>query len=160
MISMSTSRRDLITKGALAATGALISVPDILQAAFAKPLPKLPVKAAPKKPAGTTDTLPWLSRPLLAPRVGQTFHIYWPGRGWVATRLLRVEDVSCAAAAGTVNSPDCFTAVFDSSVALSIPQGTYSVNNAGLGTFTLFLVPGGHAGRRPVYTATVNRVRA
>jgi hypothetical protein len=157
---MSTSRRDLITKGALAATGALVSLPDVLQAAFAKPSPKTTVKTTPQKPGGTTDTLPWLSRPLLAPRVGQVFHVYWPGRGWIATRLLRVEDVSCAAAAGTIGSPDCFTAVFDASVALSLPQGTYSVNNAGLGTFTLFLVPGGKSGRRPLYTATVNRVRA
>jgi hypothetical protein len=156
---MSTSRRDLITKGALAATGVLVSLPEILQAAIAKPLPKTAApKVIPKKPV-IKDTLPWLSRPLLTPRIGQTFHVFRPGKGWLAVRLIRVEDVACAKVAGTVGSPDCFTAVFDAGATVAIPQGTYSVNNVGMGTFTLFLVPGGKKAQRPVFTATVNRIR-
>jgi hypothetical protein len=157
---MANSRRAVITNGALAIVGAFVALPEVVQAALAKPA----IKPAVKKPTSATrpiaDTLPWLSRPLLQPRVGQTFNIYVKGKGWTAARLLRVDDIACAAAAGAIGSPDCFTAVFDGPTTMSLPQGTYSVNNAGLGTFTLFLVPGGKANRRTVFTATVNRIRS
>jgi hypothetical protein len=150
------SRRSLITKGALAAAGAMVALPDLVGAAIRATTPSLePV--APRKPA--TDT-PWLSRPHLAAHVGDTFHVEVEGRGRVAARLARLDDVSCAATTGLQGSAECFTAVFDTGEANPIRQGTYTVRHARMGRFSLFLVPAGTSEQGHACTATINRVRA
>jgi hypothetical protein len=147
---MGTSRRELLRKGVLAGAAALLPVPEIL-AAVAGPRTRRNARVA--------NTLPWLSRPLFESHLNELFQVYTPDHGWIRTRLTRVEDITAAAAAGLVGSPDCFTAVFENQSGADVGQGTYHVHNRGTGMFTLFLVPGGQSGRTRFSLATINRAQ-
>ena len=67
---------------------------------------------------------------------------------------MAVQDIPCAAAAGTQGHQECFVLVFQGAATAALKQDTYSANNRITGPFSVFLVPG--SGGK--YTATFNRV--
>jgi hypothetical protein len=154
---MATSRRDVITKGALAGIAALVSLPEAL---FAKPASRPQAPAPPTKKKVVADSLPWLSRSMFEGQLHRVFQINKPGAGWVPTQLIAVTDVPTAQAGGNIGHPECFNVIFQGPLAAALPQSTYSCNNAALGSFTIFLVPGSVGARTRNYVATFNRVKA
>ncbi len=55
-----------------------------------------------------------------------------------------------------VGNSECFTLVF--SLGKRLPQATYTVDHAALGTFKLLLVPSGMPGATPQLDAVINRL--
>jgi hypothetical protein len=154
---MATSRRNIITKGALAGIAALVSLPESL---FAKPAPGPIAPALPAKRKVVADSLPWLSRSMFEGQLNRVFQINKPGMGWIPTQLIAVTDVPTAQAGGNIGHPDCFNVIFQGPSSAVLPQSTYSCNNAALGSFTIFLVPGSVGAKTRNYVATFNRVKA
>jgi hypothetical protein len=147
---MATSRRDLIKKSVLASAAALV-VPELVISTEAAAAPRRATRQV-------RDTAPWLSRSIFEARLNEVFQVQIPGRGWVRARLIAVQDSPYASGPGVGSNQECFIAVFEGLE--GIPQGTYSVNNNILGTFDLFLVPGGKRLRKNVTTATFFRLAA
>ena len=102
----------------------------------------------------------WLRRDMFEALVGETFVVSRPGSKSIQVRLTRVEDVLSARNAGTVNHQDCFAVLFRGSRPPYLVQGTYRIENATLGGFEVFLVPGAVSSTGITYTATFNRVPA
>ena len=80
--------------------------------------------------------------------------------GSLTVCLMSVGDLPSARTAGTVNHPGCFMVEFRGPRSSPVAQGTYSVENATLGRFPLFIVPGSTSTTHITYTATFNRVGA
>jgi hypothetical protein len=144
------SRRELIKKSVLAGAAALV-VPELVIGTEAAAAPRRATRSV-------RDTAPWLSRSIFEARLNEVFQVQVPGKGWLRSRLIAVQDTPYAGRAGVAGNQECFIAVFEG--LQGIPQGTYPVNNNILGTFDLFLVPGGTRLRKNVTTATFFRVAA
>jgi hypothetical protein len=146
------SRREWLKFGALAAVSSLFPAASSFAATRGR-LFRVP-------PGGETEPA-LLYRSTFLGQLNQSFGVRQPvGRPWVRTvtlRLVEVEDVPSARAAGTEGREDCFTAVFSGPARTPLAQGTYAVKNGSLGRFPLFLVPGSVSGTQRFYTATFNR---
>ncbi len=53
---------------------------------------------------------------------------------------------------------ECFSLIFAGSDSRSLPQGTYSVEQSSLGTFSMLLVPSGKTTNKRHYEAVFNRL--
>ncbi len=85
--------------------------------------------------------------------INSEFRIYSNGRSETWVRLVLVEDFPASEA----TAPDeCFRLLFSAAAETSLPQGTYYVDHAALGTFPLFVVPHDVDGQRQ-YEAVFNR---
>ena len=75
------------------------------------------------------------------------------GFGVAAVTLLRVDDMAAA------KGGECFSLLFRGGGGRALPQDTYTVEHAALGTFKLFLVPvGADDNGAQGYLATMNRL--
>ena len=75
-------------------------------------------------------------------------------------RLSGVADLPAAETMGAVGSDLCFSALFAGPKSVPLPQQTYRLQHATLGTFSVFLVPVGRPGKELSYEATFNRLDA
>ena len=89
-------------------------------------------------------------RSTYTPLVGKTFTIAGSSSSFV---LSQVADLVPAATSG---AQDQFSLLFTSAGGQLLPQATYDLNNASLGTVSLFLVPVG-PGTTHKYLAIINR---
>ncbi|MDQ5844712.1 MAG: hypothetical protein M3539_05385 [Acidobacteriota bacterium] len=86
--------------------------------------------------------------------INSDFRIYADGRYQTDVRLVLVEDLPGHEA---LTAPDeCFRLLFSGPAKNSLPQGTYDLRHAALGTFPLFIVPMRVDGNRS-YEAIFNR---
>ena len=100
-----------------------------------------------------------ITRGLLQPHVGESFHVDAKGIGPVELTLGRVGDLPSARAAGAEGSDESFVAEFKSRSPLQLPQGTYDLQHRTLGSLTIFLVPVDRVATTDTYEATFNRLR-
>lgn len=75
----------------------------------------------------------------------------------LALVLTSVRDLPQAERRGLVDSEDCFLLRFRGPASRPLEQGTYTLRQAWLGPFPLFLVPMGASGGSRVYEAVINR---
>ena len=147
------ARRKLLEIGALAAASTLVPTLPALAAARGR-LFRVP-------PGSEAQPVAALYRSSFLGQLNESFRVWRPvGRAWMRTvtlRLVDVQDLPSARAAGTEGREDCFTAVFRGPTQVPLAQRTYPVRNASLGRFQLFLVPGAISGSERFYTATFNR---
>ena len=146
------SRRELLKLGAWSAAAALLPASSVL--AGSGPWYRVPVDKE-NDPA-------LLYRSTFQSQLNEPFRVR-QNSGRLSLRtlsltLVDVTDVPTAEAAGTEGREDCFTAVFSGSAKSPLGQKTYTVTNASLGRFDLFLVPAGGTRFERLYTATFNRV--
>jgi hypothetical protein len=73
-------------------------------------------------------------------------------------RLISVDDVPAARRTGALGDANRFIVVFLGPRSPKLPQGTYRIESATLGTFPLFLVPGRTYTSGTAYAATFNRL--
>lgn len=91
--------------------------------------------------------------------VNQTFVINHPDKGKMEVYLKEVEDLRPPAFINNkTTGSECFNLVFVSQSATVLPQGTYTMWHEKLGTFEIFLVPGGAQRYGRNYGAAFNRL--
>jgi hypothetical protein len=71
--------------------------------------------------------------------VGQTFGMRVADDRWLDMQLVTVQDLGRRPQPGGELS--CFSLVFRSGIREHVPQATYTLRHAGLGTLDVFLVP-------------------
>lgn len=150
---MRTSRRDLIRLGAAAAVSCL--VPGAASAAARR--------TPPRADAGRRAFLeedPLLTRSVLSGQIDTAFRVEDGARRGAALRLRGLADLPSAGATGDAGSDLSFSALFGGPLRLPLPQRTYRLQHAALGTFSVFLVPVGRPGKERFYEAVFNRLEA
>ena len=135
---MSISRR-LFIKRASVFSLALGTIPKSSLAVFAQG-------------SGATDPLAYYTQQSFTQYLNSIFRFH--GSTTVDVTLLKVQDNFPAKVARTAGY-ESFNLHFVGG-RIQLPQGTYTVEHAALGTFKLFLVPGGADENH--YVATINRV--
>lgn len=160
---MRTSRRDLIRLGAVAAVSCL----GPGQATAASRRTDTLVDATgtgTRQEAGRRAILGeniLLTRSVLNGQIDTAFRVGGSSDSRSASlRLRAVGDLESAELSGTVGSDLCFSALFTSPAVVALPQQTYTLRHEALGTFPIFLVPVGRAGKERCYEATFNRIDA
>ena len=102
------------------------------------------------------DLLGSYSKSAFSSYLNSIFRLY-SGYSTVDVTLVRVEDLA-PVAKGTSAGGECFSLVFVGGSA-ALPQGTYGVEHPALGSFQLFLVPGGaDKYGAESYVAIINRL--
>jgi hypothetical protein len=148
---MNFSRRDIL-KGAAAT---LLTGASSLAIAPA-------LAASRDRAAGATDPatgLAELSRKAFSGAVGSDFQVHV---GAVQTATVRLESltdlVTPAGAPKPAPGKEGFSLLFSGAAKHSFPQGTYTLDHATLGSFTLLLVAVGPAASATRYEAVINRL--
>ncbi len=109
-----------------------------------------------------TDRVYYFNRETFAPHVGTDFRFFQKGaRKGFGLRLEEVFDNQARLKSRRLKAHDgeCFSLYFRGPASKDLPQATYRLEHAALGTFSLFLVPG-----RPdesgvvVYEAVINHL--
>jgi hypothetical protein len=151
---MAHSRRTVLKAAALAGT-ALFVPSDVLEAFQRQAAPEPLPLGADNRPLGRSRAR--LTRSNLRNHVGSDFIAQTPGGTEVTLRLVEVEDVPNASAAGQEGSEGTFAARFTDSSGILLSQGTYTLDHDGLGRVWWFLVPVDMpAGRLQTYEAIFN----
>lgn len=141
---MITSRRRAIQLG-ICATASLVTIEGLGEdVAVAQALPQ---------PA---DDGRWIQRGQFERCAGQSMTARTSPKS-IGLQLIRVDDVPNAAETAAVGDPNSFIVLFRGPRSPRLKQGTYRIESRALGTFSLFLVPGGAYGSGTAYTATFNR---
>jgi hypothetical protein len=134
---MTQSRRMVLKTAALAGTA--LFLPSGVVYAFQDIPPNLGADDRPIQKSRFVVT-----RSLLRGHVGSDFFARMPSGRRVALRLVEVEDVPSASAAGQEGSEGTFAARFtDESSGVLLSQGTYTLRHDVLGRVSWFLVPVG-----------------
>ena len=142
---MTISRRKFVTTGLLSAAVA-ISVPSVFPQSF-KERDGNPGEAPPAQ----TDPLANYSKASFVSYLNSIFQIQ-TARGIVEVTLAKVEDMPAG------KGGECFSLLFRGGRA-ALKQDTYVMVHPALGTFQLFLVPGGSdQNGAQEYCATINRI--
>jgi hypothetical protein len=153
---MRTSRRDLIRLSAAAAVSCL--APGSSTAGPRRAPAQTRAEAA--RRAYLTEE-PLLTRRLLSDHVDTAFAVDGGRRaGSASLRLRRLADLPSAQTSGLTGSDLCFSALFGGPLSVPLPQRTYRLRHAALGTFSVFLVPVGRPARVRLYEAVCNRLEA
>jgi hypothetical protein len=143
---MPISRRDWIRTGTLAGAASLVPLAELLGSVVAE-----------AAPCAANEAACWFNRETYASRLHETFSVHGDGRS-LSLQLVSVDDLPCAAAAGTAGHAECFVLTFAGPAATPLLQNTYAFHNPATGAFSLFVVPGGQADGSRLYTATFNRI--
>lgn len=126
---MKPSRREVLWTAA--ALGSALVAPGLAEARTPRYVPAvLPNGFA----AGFVPT-----RQAFTEQLKQLFGVHRPGEGMYRLGLVAVLDGAAAAAAGTVGSEFCFTAIFVGPAADPLPEATYQVSPPGWATSPMFL---------------------
>ena len=144
---MNTSRRRAIKLG-ICAAASLSTVEGLCEHV---------AHAAQQPPPPAADNGGWLRRDLFESCRGQLMIVRRSPRP-IGLQLMSVDDVPTARHTGAVADENRFIVLFRGPRSPKLAQGTYRVESATLGTFPLFLVPGGTYASGTAYTATFNRL--
>jgi hypothetical protein len=151
---MTITRRKFLRAGALVAVSAAVPLKSVLvvagQEARQTEFGGSPV------PLRSQDPLAYYTRSAFSSHLNSIFRLH-TGYSTVDVTLVRVTDLAPEVSKAETGK-ECFSLLFvGESVAL--PQNTYLVEHQSLGSFRLFLVPGGpdqHGAQS--YVATINRI--
>lgn len=153
---MTITRRKFLRAGAFVAlsaavplnTALIVAGQEVRQRELDNPINPVPLQSQ--------DPLAYYTKSAFSSHVNSIFRLH-TGYSTVDVTLVRVEDLA-PEAANASGGRECFSLLFvGESVALR--QGTYRVEHHSLGSFALFLVPGGpdkHGAQS--YVATINRI--
>ena len=156
---MSISRRRFLRAGSVAALAAAV-----------------PLKGAPSadgqgirkdRDGNPSDLLPdsivesplsYYTKAAFSAYLNSTFLVRAAALGTIEVTLTQVRDTATGSVASRTGG-ECFSLLFQSSNSWALRQGTYGIEHAALGSFALFLVPGGaDADGGQSYVAIVNRL--
>lgn len=121
---------------------------------------KLTGQAATRQPSGITDaltvntSLDYYTKATFQSYLNSDFRIYSNGHSKTWMRLVLVEDFPTRELRAR---DECFRLLFSAPAETALPQGTYQVDHAALGTFALFVVPGQLVDGKRHYEAVFNR---
>ena len=102
------------------------------------------------------DPLAGYTRAAFSSYLNSVFRLY-TGYSFVDVTLVEVKDLASGAAAAQTDA-ECFTLLFRGG-SVALPQNTYEIEHASLGTFPLFLVPGrADDNGLQSFVATINRL--
>lgn len=108
-----------------------------------------------------TDRVFYFNRETFAPHVGTNFRLYRKGASkGHGLRLEEVFDNQARLKSRRLKAHDgeCFSLYFRGPSAGDLPQETYRLEHASLGTFSLFLVPGREESGGVLYEAVINHL--
>lgn len=110
-----------------------------------------------------TDRVFYFNRETFAPHVGTDFRLFQKGaRKGYGLRLETVFDNQAQLKSRRLKAHDgeCFSLYFRGPASKDLPQATYRLEHAALGTFSLFLVPGraDESAGVVVYEAVINHL--
>ena len=108
-----------------------------------------------------TDRVFYFNRETFAPHVGTDFRLYQKGaRKGYGLRLEQVFDNQAQLKSRRLAAHDgeCFSLYFRGPASADLPQATYRLEHASLGTFSLFLVPGRAESGVVLYEAVINHL--
>jgi hypothetical protein len=156
---MSISRRRFLRAGSVAALAAAVPLRSALLTngqGSRKELDGNPVDRLPSDIAN--GPLSYYTKSTFSLYLNSTFLMQAGALGTIEVRLTQVRDTTSGSVARQAGQ-ECFSLLFQSSGRPVLPQGTYNIEHAALGSFALFLVPGGPdwTGRQS-YVAIVNRL--
>ena len=156
---MSISRRRFLRAGSVAALAAAVPLKAALSAAgqgIRKELDENPSDHLPGDIAN--GPLSYYTKSAFSSYLNSTFVVQAGALETVEVTLTQVRDTASGSAANQAGQ-ECFSLLFQSGGGPALPQGTYGFEHAALGSFALFLVPGGadtNGGHS--YVAVVNRI--
>lgn len=142
---MSNTRRTFLKSGSLAALLAMVPTRLIAQAQRALIDPADP----------STDPLQLYTQSAFSAYVGSIFSLH-AGKAAVEVKLMAVTDLLATSLQGR-NGAECFSLTFRGE-SQTLTQDTYLMEHPALGSFNLFLVPGGKDNGEPTMVAIVNRL--
>jgi hypothetical protein len=103
------------------------------------------------------SSLSYYTKGVFSAYLNSTFLVRAVALGTIEVTLTQVRDTSSGVASRT--GEECFSLLFQSSNSWALRQGTYGIEHAAIGSFALFLVPGGpDANGNQSYLAVVNRL--
>jgi hypothetical protein len=147
---MSISRRKFLKAGTLVALSAALPISVFGQ--NPKDRDGNPIDQQPTQP----DPLAYYTRSAFSSYLNSIFQLY-TGYSVVEVALVEVKDLMPAGAT-TANGRECFSLLFRGG-SVALPQNTYQVKHPSLGSFQLFLVPGGPDDNgAQSYVAIINRL--
>ena len=150
---MSVSRRKFLRAGTIVALSVGLPLKALGQKVskdldgnpFDHPLPEIPY-----------DPLSYYTRSAFTAYLNSTFRVQTGDLETVEVTLARVTDLQPDRSA-SFDGRECFSLVFQGG-GVSLPQYTYAIDHDALGSFQLFLVPGGGLDNGEAYVAIVNRL--
>jgi len=141
---LSDSRRKFLKAGVLAAMFAALPLKDVLGISWKDRLTAGPF-------AYQDDVLANYTKATFVYYLNSVFQLHTV-YGVVAVTLTKVDDLAAA------SGGECFSLLFRGG-SRAVPQGTYAIEHAALGSFPLFLVPAGtDSNGAQSYLATINRL--
>jgi hypothetical protein len=155
---MSISRRKFLRAGTVAAMAAAVPLKSALLAAgqgIRKERDGNPGEGFPVNI--TNDPLSYYTKSAFSSYLNSIFLLRAGLLGAIEVTLTQVEDTAPGSGASQAGQ-ECFSLLFQNGRGAALPQGTYTVEHAALGSFALFLVPGGHEKGGQSYVAIVNRL--
>ncbi len=103
------------------------------------------------------DPLSYYTRSAFTAYLNSTFRIWTGNLEAVEVTLVRVTDLLPDSSA-SLDGRECFSLAFQGG-SVSLPQNTYAIDHDALGSFQLFLVPGGGLDNgAQAYVAIINRL--
>jgi len=156
---MSISRRRFLRAGSVAALAAAVPLkrtPSVAGQGIRKDQDGNPSDVLPA--SIVNSPLSYYTKDAFSAYLNSTFLVQAVGLGTIEVTLTQISDTASAGVASQTGQ-ECFSLLFESSNSSALPQGTYGVEHAALGSFALFLVPGGaDANGGQSYVAIVNRL--
>lgn len=156
---MSISRRRFLRAGSVAALAAAVPLKGALSVAgqgIRKDRDGNPGDGVPN--SIVHSQLSYYTKAAFSAYLNSTFLVQAVARGTIEVTLTQVRDTASPGVASQAGQ-ECFSLLFQSSNSSALRQGTYGIEHAALGSFALFLVPGGpDANGGQSYLAVVNRL--
>jgi len=156
---MSISRRKFLRAGSVAALAATVPLKSALlakgqenrKARDGNPGDRLPIDP-------NNSPLSYYTKSAFSAFLNSTFLVQAGLLGTVEVTLTQVRDTAPDSRANR-SGQECFSLLFQNGTGAALPQGTYAIEHAALGSFALFLVPGGaDENKGQSYVAVINRL--
>ncbi len=156
---MSITRRKFLRAGSMVALAAAVPLKSALSAAGQGIRKDRDGNPSDLLPDGIVDSpLSYYTKSIFSSYLNSTFLLQAGALGTVEVTLTQVRDT--ASGGGTsLAGQESFSLLFQNGGGPALPQRTYGIEHAALGSFALFLVPGGgDENGRQSYVAIVNRL--
>jgi hypothetical protein len=156
---MSISRRRFLRAGSVAALAAAVPLKGALSVAGQGIRKDRDGNPSDGVPDGIVNSpLFYYTKAAFSSYLNSTFLVQAVALGTIEVTLTQVRDTASGSVASQAGQ-ECFSLLFQSRGSSALRQGTYGIEHAALGSFALFLVPGGpEANGGQSYVAIVNRL--
>lgn len=156
---MSISRRRFLRAGSVAALAAAVPLKAALVATGQGTRKGLDGNPSDRLPGEIANgPLSYYTKSAFSAYLNSTFLVQASAFGTIEVTLDQVRDTATGNA-GKQAGQECFSLLFRNGGGAALPQGTYGIEHAVLGSFALFLVPGDADNNgRQGYVAVINRL--